>query len=227
MKRFHDDRGFTLVEMSVTVLLTAITLASVTTIVVGLLNDVSRQQRISEVEGEARPVLESIVVELRQAKAPKTISASRPVEELDWDKIVFYSDRRLPHPAPEMYDYELINCTNGTDGGVCDLQETIYSADTSSVPPNYTFDDMDLVSQRVVLSGVVADPDLSVGSTFSSVTWTGDPAARTAVTSCDTSIPSKRCDATLIVIDLRVQYPSELGFEPYLLHEEVRLRNAS
>jgi competence protein ComGC len=212
---FRGDGGFTLIEMAMTVLLTSITIISVTAVVTGLLDDVSRQASIAQVEGDTRPVLEGLVVELRQAKALDDLPSSRAIEELDWDRLVFYSDRVLPHPDPERYVYELTNCSDGTSGGVCDLQETIYQPEDASTP----------FSQRIVLTGVIADPDLASGPLFSGVEWTGDPVVRTTVSSCDSGIPAQRCNATLIVIDLRVQYPSSLGFEPYPLHEEVRLRN--
>ncbi|MFZ0492555.1 MAG: hypothetical protein WAM81_05055, partial [Acidimicrobiia bacterium] len=191
------------------------------------LHNVSNQDLIAQVERDARPVLENLVIELRQADQPETIARSRAVQELDWNMIAFYSDRRPPHPEPEKYVYELINCTDGSDGGVCDLQETVYEPDTDSHPPNWKFLYGRVISQRIVLQGVVADPGTTYGPLFQAVEWIGDPATRSVVSSCNSAIPPKICDAPLITIDLRVKYSDRLGFDPLLLHEEVRLRNAS
>jgi len=221
MSRLNGEEGFTLIEMLIVMVLTTITLVSVTAIVAGLMNDVTNEDLIAQVERESRPVLENLVVELRQADKPEAVARSRPVQQMAWNKLAFYSDRRAPHPEPEEYVYELVNCT----GSICDLRETIYAADYDSHPPTWKFLYATVISQRIVLEGVLADDGGTYGPLFYGVDWTGDPATRTVVTDCDSHIPAKICNAPLVVIDLRVKYSDRLGFDPLLLHEEVRLRN--
>ncbi len=223
----HRDEGFTVVEMVIATAIISLALASIFTVVTGLMTDLARQSALAQVQRDARPMLESLVVELRQASAPLSIPSSRPIESVAWNRLVFYSDRLQPHPAPEKYVYELINCSNGAQGGTCDLRETIYTADTSSVPPDYTFDDDVIYRQYVALEGVLADPYVSLGPAFRAVEWVGDPATRTEVVSCESSAESTRCNAPLIIVDLRVAYSSTVGLNPLTLHEEVRLRNAA
>jgi len=221
------DEGFTVVEMVIATAITSLTLASIFAVVTGLMTDLARQSALAQVQRDVRPVLESLVVELRQASAPLSIPSSRPIQEVAWNKLEFYSDRLQPHPAPEKYVYELINCSNGAQGGTCDLQETIYFPDSSSTPPDYTFDDDVIHRQYVALEGVLADPYVSLGPAFRAVEWVGSPATRTEVASCESSVSSTRCNAPLIIVDLRVAYSSTIGLNPLTLHEEVRLRNAA
>jgi len=221
------DEGFTVVEMMIATAITSLTLASIFAVVTGLMTDLARQSSLAQVQREARPMLEGLVVELRQASAPLSIASSRPIQEVAWNRLVFYSDRLQPHPAPEKYVYELVDCSNGAQGGTCDLKETIYTADTSSVPPDYTFDDNVIHRQFIALENVLADPYVSVGPIFRAVEWVGSPATRTEVASCESSVESTRCNAPLIIVDLRIAYASSTGLNPMALHEEVRLRNAT
>ncbi|NIA25667.1 MAG: hypothetical protein GWP04_08875 [Gammaproteobacteria bacterium] len=220
------DEGFTVVEMVIAVAITSLTLASVATVASGLLKDVARESAMAQVQRDARPVLDSLVIELRQSSAPTSAPSSRPIQEIAWNRLVFYSDRLAPHPAPEKYVYELVNCTNGVSGGTCDLQETVYTADTSSVAPDYTFNDAVVHHTSTLIENVVADPYLSVGPAFRAVHWVGSPATRTEIASCDSSAEATRCDAPLIVVDLHIAYSANIGLNPLVLHEEVRLRNA-
>ena len=82
-----------------------------------------------------------MVVEVRQAVPPSEAATALPVLEMAWNKLVFFSDRLPLDGTPEKHTYELINCTNGNNGGTCDLQRTVISADVSSVPPEFTFAD--------------------------------------------------------------------------------------
>jgi prepilin-type N-terminal cleavage/methylation domain-containing protein len=219
----RDQRGLTLTEMSVTVLVMGIALASLAALLMGFFGNVQTQLSLSDAEREVRPVIREMVVEVRQAVPPSEDATAVPVLEMEWDKLVFYSDRLPLDGIPERHTYELINCSNGNNGGSCDLQRTVISADVSSVPPEFTFADNTLNRQEIVLTSVLADPYLTTGPLFHGVEWTGSPSARTTVASCSAAV---RCSFPLVVIDLRVDPSIKENPGDYEIHEEVRLRNA-
>ena len=222
--RLHlDQRGLTLTELSVTVMVMGIALASLATLLNGFFGNVQTQLSLSDAEREVRPVIREMVVEVRQAVPPSEAATALPVLEMDWDKLVFFSDRLPLDGIPEKHTYELINCTNDPNGGTCDLERTVVSADTSSVPPDFTFDDNTINRQEIVLTSVLADPDIAIGPLFHGVEWVGTPATRTTVTACSAGTP---CSFPLVVIDLRVDPSIKENPGDYEIHEEVRLRNA-
>lgn len=218
-----DDRGLTLTELAVTVMVMGIALASLTSLLTGFFNDVETQLALSDTEREVRPVIREMVVELRQAVPPSEAATAVPVLEMAWNKITFYSDRLPLDGIPEKHTYELINCTNGNNGGSCDLQRTVIIADPSSVPPLFTYALNVVERQEVILTEVLADPYLTTGPLFHGVQWVGTPAARTTIVACDAV---SRCRFPLVVTDLRVNPSVKENPGDYEIHEEVRLRNA-
>lgn len=223
---FHlhrDERGLTLTELGVTVMVMGIALAALSAMLLGFFNDVEIQLSLSDAERDTRPVIRELVVELRQSVPPTEAGTALPLAELDWDKVVFYSDRLPLDGTPEKHIYELINCSDGTDGGTCDLQRTVITADTDSVPPSFKYDNNTIDRQDIVLSRVLADPYLGTGPLFRGVEWAGSPAVRTEVASCDAA---SRCTFSLVVVDLRVDPSIKDNPGVYEIHEEVRLRNA-
>lgn len=219
----RDQRGLTLSEMTVTVMVMAIALGAFASLLLGFFDNVGVQLALSDAEREVRPVIREMVVEVRQAVPPSEAATAQPVLEMAWNKLVFHSDRLPLDGVPEKHIYELVNCTNGSDGGICDLQRTVVEADVSSVPPTFTYVDNTVERQEIVLTSVLADPYLTTGPLFHGVAWVGSPAARTTVASCD---PISRCMFPLVIIDLRVDPSVNENPGNYEVHEEVRLRNA-
>ncbi len=131
--RRTKQAGFSVIELSMTVALLGIVIASFYTAYNGFLRDVSFAERLGSIEREARPVLNGLVIELRQATAPNPAANGQVVEFLSADKIVFYADRRDPN-GPERFTYERSNCVDG----LCDLQMRIRFADSGSEYPTFT-----------------------------------------------------------------------------------------
>jgi prepilin-type N-terminal cleavage/methylation domain-containing protein len=219
----RDQRGLTLTEMSVTVMVMGIALAAFSSLLLGFFGNVGTQLALSNAEREVRPVIREMVVEIRQAVPPSEAATALPVLEMAWNKLTFYSDRLPLDGVPEKHSYELVNCSNGNNGGECDLQRTVIKADVSSVPPAFTYANNTLERQEIVLVSVLADPYLTGGPLFSGVEWVGTPSTRTTVASCDAVT---RCRFPLVVIDLRVDPSVKENPGDYEIHEEVRLRNA-
>jgi prepilin-type N-terminal cleavage/methylation domain-containing protein len=219
----NDQQGLTLTELAVTVMVMGIALAALMSLLMGFFNNVETQLALSDAEREVRPVIRELVIELRQSVPPSEAAAALPVVEMAWNKITFYSDRLPLDGIPEKHTYELVNCTNGANGGMCDLQKAVIKADASSVPPNFTYADNTLDRQEIKLTGVLADPYLTFGPLFHGVKWTGDPVTRTELASC-TAIT--KCSFPLVVVDLRVNPSVKENPGDYEIHEEVRLRNA-
>lgn len=217
----RDQRGLTLTEMSVTVMVMGIALASLSSLMLGFFGDVQTQLALSDAEREVRPVIREMVVEVRQAVPPSEAATAVPVLEMAWNKLVFYSDRLPLDGIPEQHTYLLVNCSNGdANGGTCDLERTVVNADPSSVPPTFTFGSLPPERQEILLTSVLADPSEPL---FHGVEWTGTPPTRSTVASCDAA---SRCRFPLVVIDLRVDPSIRENPGDYEIHEEVRLRNA-
>ena len=224
LARLHrDERGLTLTELSVTVMVMGIALAALSSLLLGFFGNVETQLALSDAERDVRPVIREMVVEIRQAVPPSEAANALPVLEMAWNKLTLYSDRLPLDGVPEKHSYELINCSDGANGGTCDLQRTVIKADVSSVPPTFTFADNTLDRQEIVLTSVLADPYLTEGPLFHGVKWVGTPSARTTIASCDAVT---RCRFPLVVIDLRVDPSVKENPGNYEIHEEVRLRNA-
>ncbi len=219
----RDQRGLTLTEMTVTVMVMGIALASLSALLAGFFNNVGTQLALSDAEREVRPIIREMVVEVRQAVPPSEAATALPVLEMAWNKLVFFSDRLPLDGIPEKHTYELVNCTNGNNGGTCDLQRTVVLADGSSVPPTFTYSNNTVERQEIILTSVLADPYLTSGPLYHGVVWSGSPAVRTTVAACDAV---SRCVFPLVVIDLRVDPSVRENPGDYEIHEEVRLRNA-
>jgi hypothetical protein len=104
------------------------------------------------------------------------------------------------------------------------MRRTVLSADTSSVDPDWTYDDGDVLRDDVVATGVV-DPATSGNALFAGVTYVGG--VQTVAASCDAP-GGTPCDFPLVAVDLKID-PNGLRDNPrvYEIYEEVRMRNAS
>ncbi len=223
-----DDRGVTITELSVVSLVVAITMAIVLNLFSGFFNNVQVVYDLEDVERVSRPVIRELVIQARQSIARGEDGDLHPVAELAWNKLAFYSDR-LPYDdggAPELHTYELINCSKGSEGGVCALQLTVVPADDPGAD-TWTYTGAASL-QRIELENVLADDPsvVSDGALFVGMEWTGDPLTETEVGSCKEGTGTP-CDIEVVQIRLRVD-PNLAQENPrvFEIEESVRLRNA-
>ena len=154
---------------------------------------------------------------------------------------MIYADRLGDtYDSPEEHIYELVNCTNGSTGGLCDLQLSITEADNPADLADWTYD-TNAPFVEILISNVLAEPpsddDGAPGawlasevddSLFYLVLWdtSGSTTVEEILGACDDS-GSTICAANLVVISLRIDPSTARGFPgTFELHEEVRLRNA-
>lgn len=197
----------------------AIALAAVYSLMWGFTDDVAVATDLANAQRDTRPVMQAIVIELRQATPGSPGAAGDPVETMSGTSITFHSDRWDP-TGPERITYALESCASG----LCDLRRTVLSADTSAVEPDWTYADGDIVLDFVVADGVV-DPATSGSALFAGVEYvSGGPVI---TSSCDAP-GGTACDFPLVAVDLKID-PNGLRDNPrvYEIYEEVRMRNAS
>jgi hypothetical protein len=208
----------------------------------GLLRDWHIQESLARVQEESRPVMREMLVQIRQSTPRGSGNGDNPVTELSWNTLRFYSDRLGDSDdAPEEHLYELVNCSNGAAGGLCDLQLTITEPDDPGLISDWTYTGAPL-RVETLLENILAEPPLDLDSDpaawtaaeveeslFYMVRWDPVPNSdpiRTIVGGCEDGTAAP-CDGNLVVISMLIdpsvvkQYPSI--FE---LYEEVRLRNA-
>lgn len=240
--RLSSDSGISVPELMITTLIIGFVIAIVGGLMSGLLRDWHIQEALANVEEETRPVVREMLVQIRQSSPRGSGNGDNPVTELTWNKMVFYSDRLGDaDDAPEQHVYELVNCTNGAAGGLCDLQLTVTEPDDATLLSDWTYTGPPL-RVETLLDNVLAEPILDldanpsvwteaevVESLFYMVRWDPVPSSdpvRTIIGECKDGTPQP-CDGNLVVINMLIdpsvakQFPSI--FE---LYEEVRLRNA-
>lgn len=211
------DSGSSLVELVVVVAVLGLVFSAFYTSLFGFLRDAKFSEDLAQVERDTRPVIRQLVIELRQAEPEATVANGQPVQALDPDSIVFYSDR-YPYDGPERHEYSLANCVDS----LCDLQLTIHAALASSSAPNWEYDTSETpVLSRTMLEGVVETQPM-----FSGQRWSDVSSSFTTVTSCDRAVGSD-CDFELVDIELHVD-PNKHRDNPRVFEivEQVRLRNA-
>lgn len=219
-----QDRGITVVELSLTTLLLTMVLASFYAAFNGFLRDVGFQTRQAEAQQQTRPVLRDLVTRLRQAEPPDTsASEGQPVGYLRWDTMRFYTDLSPLDGKPEQVTYEAINC-DAEDS--CELQFTIRVPTNDG--PDFTYP-VAPTSQRILLPRIHASD--AGEQLFSAAQYIGEPSVRTDVTECDregelVDVPDGPCEFQLVVVDLRVDPSSLPNPRVFEVHEEVRIRNA-
>jgi len=224
----------------ITTLIIGFVMATVGGLMSGVLRDWGIQEAMAAVQEESRPVVREMLIQIRQSTSRLSALGNNPVSEMSWDKLVFYSDRiGDDNDAPEKHVYELIDCTNGVNGGLCAVQLSIYEPTNPTASENWNYA---ATPDRVtrLLENVIAEPPVNdsnpewteaevAESLFYMVRW--DPGAggspeRTIAASCDDS-GSSPCDGNLVVISLAIN-PSLVRdyLATFELYEEVRLRNA-
>ena len=216
--RRDDDRGTSLVEVIVASAIGALCLAAVYTVMWGFTDDVSVASDLAAAQRDTRPVIQALVIELRQSEPQNASAGGNPVLALDTNAVAFVTDRWAA-AGPELVTYRLESCA----AGLCDLRRTVVAADTTSVEPQWTHGDLTLVVDTIVAENVV-DPATSGDALFAGVSYPAGAAVTTA--SCDTA-GGTQCDFDLVAVDLKID-PNGLRDNPrvYAIYEEVRMRNA-
>ena len=224
----RSDCGVSITELSVVSLIVGLVMAVVMGLFSGFFGNIQVIYDLEDVERQSRPVIRELVIQARQSIARGDAGDLHPVAELAWDTLSFYSDR-LPYDdggAPELHTYELIDCSNGDEGGVCDLQLTVVPPDDPAAEV-WTYTGAPSIV-RVELENVLADDPSVVagGALFEGIEWAGDPASQVVVASCEESTGSD-CDFQLVEIHLRVDpNPAKENPRIFEIEESVRLRNA-
>ncbi len=208
-----DERGVTLVETMVAMIITTILLIAFYGFFFTFGDEVTSQERRARTLEAARPVVAELVLELRQAVDLDGDGAV--VESLNsaWDQLdlVFYSDRLDDAPGPERYRYHLGACVANR----CELLRSVTVADVGS-GPNWTY--TGIPSTRVALVDVLDDgPEpLFRGASFRTGT-------EITTTVCGGATP---CDFELLRIRLRVDPRTvRSGRAVVDIQEDVRFRN--
>ncbi len=212
--RWRQGHGFTTIELMVAVAILGLFVGAFYSAWDGFFKDVSFQEKLARAERETRPVIRSLVIELRQALPASEAANATAVTALSWNGITFTTDRD-GDGAPERYQYALTSC--GGEG--CSLTRTITTPVAGS-GPNYTYTGTG--TTITVLRNVVAD---ATGRPLFSAKSVSAAGAFSSVTSCNGT--SVACSFPLVVIDLRLDV-SGAADTPRLfeVQEQVRFRNA-
>lgn len=121
------DAGFTLVEVSVALILSAMVGGSMVGVMYSLSQNASDVGHNADLQRTGRLVVAELVMDLRQAEP--VAANGDPIESLSADRIVFYSDR-AEFEGPERIIYERTSCVSG----MCRLRVTRYQAVAGSGP---------------------------------------------------------------------------------------------
>jgi prepilin-type N-terminal cleavage/methylation domain-containing protein len=210
--RLGDDSGFSLIEVSVAMVLSSMIAASLVAVFYGLSQNTGDLAGRGEVQASSRSVIASQVVEIRQA-----ISADlngEAIEALDPSRLAFYTQNYVSEEI-ERVIYERKECIEGE----CELWVYKYALD-QMVDGNATFEAMPYAS-NFLMGKVLSDQPLFVGIEIS-----GDPLVKSEISTCDGG--ATKCNFSVVGITLRARpYPTTGGaLTPIELHEEVRVRSA-
>jgi len=211
IERLRSEDGFSLVELSVALILSAMIVGSLVTVFFSFAQNAGDATRNAQVQSEVRAVIARIVMDVRQADV--VTANGEAIESLSANKLVVYSDRS-DVPGPERIVYERSSCTAGS----CELWVRRYAA-TAGGGPYWTFEATPF-EQSFIMDGVLDDQPL-----FGGFEWVGSPATKMAISSCDGVVI--QCDFPLVSIVLRARpSPTTQGASKALeVQEEVRIRN--
>ena len=210
--RLHGDSGFSLVEVSVAMVLSSMIAGSLVAVFYGLSQNTGDLSGRSEVQADSRSVIASQVVEIRQA-IPADLNGEA-IEALDPSRLAFYTQNYVSEEI-ERVVYERKECIEGE----CELWVYKYALD-QMVDGNATFEAMPYAS-NFLMGKVLSDQPLFVGIEIS-----GDPLVKSEISTCDGG--ATKCNFSVVGITLRARpYPTTGGaLTPIELHEEVRVRSA-
>jgi len=204
------DHGFTVIELSVAGLLSALVLSAVVLVFNSVGQGATDASRRGDLQIKAREVVTDLAAELRSAAPPRQSTAA--IESLSADTLAFYSDR-YDSAGPERFLYERISCT----GGYCQLRVRRYAAVATS-GPNWTFQTTPF-NDVILLDRIVAG-----GALFSGRDWTGSPPQKTTISSCGGATV---CTFSMVAIDLQATPPKVSTIDGVFgVLMEVTLRNA-
>ncbi len=208
----RSEQGFTMVELSVALMLTVLILSALFGVFYAFSQNAADQSRQAALQRDSREVMGELVTWLRQSVG--AAPGEHPVESLTADRVVFYSDVD-EREGPERVVVERTDCS----GGYCQLTAAKYAAVADSGPA-WEFA-ADPFAEEFLLARVHDDVPL-----FRGVTWVGDPKAKSYVSACGGGQP--RCRAPIVAITLRAEPTgtSEGGRLTFEIREEVTLRNA-
>jgi len=221
MAKPNGSRGFSSIELSMTVAILGMVIGAFYGAYNGFLRDVAFAESLGDLERETRPVVNGLVIELRQATPPSSAANGQGVEFLDPGKIVFYADRRSV-AGPEQITYERTNCA----AGLCDLVMSIRFAEVGSAYPNYTYDIVNAPDFTVTALRRVPDTT----TIFQGIQLAGS--TEVVIDNCDrldvlgNGATACQFDKVLLTVEVA---PAGAGVRPrnYLVSESVQLRNAS
>jgi prepilin-type N-terminal cleavage/methylation domain-containing protein len=208
--RLGEERGFSVIELSVAMILSSLVSASLVAVFYAFSQNSSDATQRAEMQADARSMIAEISVQLRQAI--KADLNGELVESLNGDHIVFYTTN-YDTLAPERVEYQRTDCIEG----MCELWVHRYAM-VSFDGVAYTFATEPFESS-FLFAGVLADQPV-----FEGLDWVGDPAVLTSVASCS----GAACGFSVIGITVRVRPVTATpgAAAPLTLHEEVRMRNA-
>ena len=204
-----QQAGFSVIEVSVALILSAMVAGSLVGLMHSLSQNASDAGRTADLQRTGRAVVAGLVMDLRQAQA--VTANGYPIDSLSADRIVFYSDR-AEMEGPERIVYERTSCA----AGLCQLRVTRYAAVAGS-GPEWAFQGVPF-ENRVVMERVRNDQPL-----FRGAAWTGTPPTRTFVSAC-----SGTCSFPLVAIRLRAlpEGTSVGAMQTLEIADQVEFRNA-
>ena len=205
----RTDRGMTIIESSVAVIILGVLLGAIYSIVIRVNRDAGDQVAIANTESTLREAAHGIDVELRQATAD-TDNGS-PIQYLAWDEIQFLSYLNGGSDL-HLFRYRL----QGTCATGCDLEKALFAPIPSSDPPAYQSSPL---FTEVQVSGILAS---TADPVFVGQEWVSG--SLSPISNCDES-SSPDCDFNLVEINLRAD-PNALGTDvEVVITEPVMVRN--
>ncbi|MEE8496902.1 MAG: prepilin-type N-terminal cleavage/methylation domain-containing protein [Acidimicrobiia bacterium] len=210
--RLGDDSGFSLIEVTVAMVLSSMIAASLVTVFYALAQNTGDLSGRGRVQADSRAVIASQVVEIRQAI--RADLNGEAIEALDPGRLAFYTQNYVSEEI-ERVIYERKECV----ADECELWVYKYALD-EIVGGIATFEATPYAS-NFLMGKVLSDQPLFVGIEIS-----GDPLVKSEISTCDGG--AIKCNFSVVGITLRARpYPTTGGaLTPIELHEEVRVRSA-
>jgi prepilin-type N-terminal cleavage/methylation domain-containing protein len=210
--RLSQDDGFSLIELSVAMILSSMIAASLIAVFYSFSQNSGDLAARSNVQADARAVISEQVVEIRQAiRADLNGDA---VESLAAGRLAFYT-QNYETGEIERVIYERRECVEGE----CEMWVYRYGLESTDgiTTTFYTTP----YEASFLMGSVLSDQPVFVG-----VEYLGDPLTKVETTACDGA--STPCDFPVVSITLRARpHPTTGGAtKPVELHEEVRVRSA-
>jgi prepilin-type N-terminal cleavage/methylation domain-containing protein len=209
--RLKSDSGFSLIELSVAMILSSMISASLIAVFYSFSQNSGDLAAKSNVQQSARAVISAQVIEIRQAI--RADLNGEAVEAISADRLAFYTQNYVSGEI-ERIVYERTDCAEGE----CELWVYRYSMlSTDGIQTTFNTVPYDA---SFLMGNVLNDKPMFFG-----IRYVGDPLTKVETPSCDGA--SIDCDFPVIGITLRARpYPTSGGAStPVELHEEVRIRS--